>query len=363
MTFKPSRLIEVGIAKGSTWGTPVAVGAGDGLLLTAENLTGSRTVEGLIDDSIGLPWQRFHKKGIETVAGTLDGYLRYDGISLKLLAAIMGADSTAPIGIAAGRHTMEPATQVFGHYWTLAVGLDSTHILEVPSFKVIGATWTFEMGQRAKFSYNCGGDVVNVNTETEINGEAGSPVNKPSTLAAVTFDATEETNIVCMTEAGRFQMSELTTDTLADVAITGGTVSFARPLEGARTVNAPNLGINELKSTTKPVGTASFNFDVTDAETQDFMEQIKANTQYFGLLEFVGDIMSGEAIPYKLRFEKRDMRIGKAAEAIGGDGKVPVTVDFVLMDDPTGTETGMSTAFDGPLAAYVENLSTTTHLA
>lgn len=78
--------------QGSTWDTPVAVGAGDGIRLKSEGLEGG---EGrLANEDVGRPWGGAPDRGPEGWRGPLNGDLYYGGNCGKLLAFWFGTSGS-----------------------------------------------------------------------------------------------------------------------------------------------------------------------------------------------------------------------------------------------------------------------------
>lgn len=160
------------LKKGSAWGTPVACGAGDGLLLLPTGVKqGDAALE--VDDSQGLFWSQDGTPGPIKVDGDLSGYLRYDGLD-RILAAIMGTAGVPSLhagGAISYDYAYTLASHVDGIFWTFARHWKN-YVEEVRSLKIAELTIKGERGKPLQFSAKCIGDAVaqdGTNTTTTFN--------------------------------------------------------------------------------------------------------------------------------------------------------------------------------------------------
>jgi hypothetical protein len=98
--------LKLAAKKASAWGTAVAVGAGDGILIRPGNW--NKTRPNNVDDSLGLFFPTDSDPGEIKVEGGLNAYLRYD--SLDLLLAMLCGSSTVAYGTPAESGTATSAT-------------------------------------------------------------------------------------------------------------------------------------------------------------------------------------------------------------------------------------------------------------
>lgn len=165
------------VKKASTWGTAVACGAGNGILVTSDSFMRDR--EKLADDSAGQPFSRHVDDGQIKLEGSLDSYLRYRGGELPLALVMGTAGSPAQQGATtAYLHTLTLADDCAGLFATYAADRGGSKIFEVPSVKFTEFTINGEAGQPLTISFNGQGDTLNRNTT--------SGTNTTTTIANVT---------------------------------------------------------------------------------------------------------------------------------------------------------------------------------
>ncbi|GAB4486017.1 MAG: hypothetical protein OHK006_13200 [Thermodesulfovibrionales bacterium] len=168
--------IKAAVKKASAWGTAVAVGANNGLLIRPSNIKKDRPSE--IDDSLGLYFPKDSDIGEIKAEGSVEAWLRYDSLDL-MIALAMGATGGAP--------TQQGATPAYAQKFTLANTLDGLfatfcinnqiNIDECPSLKVTGFTIKGEVGKALSITF----DVVAIDKIT------GSVTNTLVTFANVTY--------------------------------------------------------------------------------------------------------------------------------------------------------------------------------
>lgn len=134
------------LKKGTTWGTAVAAGAGDGLLLLPTGLRRDAPIE--VDDSQGLYYSADGTPGQISVAGDLPGYLRYDGLDLllALFAGSAGVPSLHVAGTISYDYVMDLADHSDGLFATF-VRHWKNYVEEVRSLKVVSVTLKGERGK------------------------------------------------------------------------------------------------------------------------------------------------------------------------------------------------------------------------
>lgn len=165
--------------KGAAFGTAVAGGAGDGVLLLPHTITKER--ENNLDDSLGISHSKLADPSSIKVEGGLNAYLRYEGLDL-LLAMCMGATGGAPaqqVATAAYLQTISFADCLDGLFGTLAVNLNKM-VEEFPSVKVMGFVLKGETGQALEIEFKVIADDLVEDSST----------NTTATMANVTFKDT-----------------------------------------------------------------------------------------------------------------------------------------------------------------------------
>ncbi len=162
--------------KASVWGTPVACGEGDGVLVRPHTLKKERPSQP--DDSLGLYFPSASDAGEIKVEGDLPAYLRYDGLDL-MLALAMGRTAGAPLQqetTAAYAQTLSLAEHNDGLFCTFAQD-NRVNIDEFPGVKLTGFTLRGEVGRPLEVSFGC---VAN-------DRVTDSTTNTQATFAGVTY--------------------------------------------------------------------------------------------------------------------------------------------------------------------------------
>lgn len=131
--------------KAGTWGTAVACGANDAVMILSEGIKKRQSNE--LDRSAGQSFFLTADRGNIVVDGDLSAYLRYDGLTMLLAMAMGTAGSPAQQGsTAAYKHVLQLATALDGKFCTLAID-KKVSIHECPSLKVLGFTIRGEAGK------------------------------------------------------------------------------------------------------------------------------------------------------------------------------------------------------------------------
>jgi len=136
--------------RGSVWGTAVACGANNAVLIKSERI--AKRVPPMVDPSAGFAFERVADQGAVSVTGTLEAELRYDGW-WDLLALWFGT-AGAPAqqgGTAAYSGTLQLARNTDGKFCTLAFD-KVTQIHEIPSGKIVGVTLSGRAGEAVTLS-------------------------------------------------------------------------------------------------------------------------------------------------------------------------------------------------------------------
>lgn len=235
----PSGLeVKAAVKKAATWGTAVACGAGDGVLLTGDTL--KRTIESLADDSLGLPFGEQRDQGEIKVEGALSAFLRYDGLDL-LIALAMGETSGAPTqpdAVGAPntyQQTFKLADALDGIFGTVAVN-KKVNVFEYSTCKIAGFTIRGEMGKP-----------IEIDLDVIANDEIyNSSTNSLTSFANVTYP--ERENRALMSQ-GVFRLNDQSAAALADtdkIYPQGFELSFKRNLKGDYVAGQNNKIIEPL---------------------------------------------------------------------------------------------------------------------
>lgn len=165
---------------GSTWGTAVALGATDGMLVTSvDGLKPGRPYLPANNESDS-PFPRTGDLGPrDPVNFTINAAARYDMGSLGILLGKIFGTVAAPAQqatTAAYLHEMQWADEVYGDFVTFAAERRNK-IYEVPSAKVLGVTFSVSDGL-VQMAYSLRGDEC----------KDDSTVNQATQMDAVTYD-------------------------------------------------------------------------------------------------------------------------------------------------------------------------------
>ncbi|MDR2018568.1 MAG: hypothetical protein LBQ00_06835 [Syntrophobacterales bacterium] len=167
--------IKAAYKRAAVWGTAVACGAGDGLLIIPSTIKKDATVD--VDDSLGTYFSKDGILGAIKVEGDLNAYMRYDGLDV-LLAQVMGI-AGAPVKqgtTAAYAYTYKPTTDTDGEFGTLTKNMKN-YIEEHTSAKIAGFTIKGEFGKALTIGFKV----------ISINKTADSTINTITTFNNVTF--------------------------------------------------------------------------------------------------------------------------------------------------------------------------------
>ncbi|MBI5634859.1 MAG: hypothetical protein HZA15_15435 [Nitrospirae bacterium] len=241
--------VQCAVKKATAWGTAVACGAGNGILILPSGVKKSRGSN--VDDSLGLFFPTESDPGEIKAEGDLKAYLRYDSLDL-LIALAMGATGGAP--------TQQGATTAYAQKFTLADNLDAlfatlcvnngVNIDEVTSAKVAGFTLKGDVGKPLEITFSViGNDRI-----------TGSVVNTLVTFADVTY--AESGNRVLYSH-GVCRMNDQTGIALASgdkIYPSGFELSYKRKMSG--------------------IYGAGGSFDVIDEPTNDGIPDIKLKLDF-----------------------------------------------------------------------------------
>lgn len=168
--------LKAAIKKATVWGTAVACGANNGILILPGNIKKDRSAQ--VDDSLGLYFAQDADIGEIKAEGSIPMYLRYDSLDL-LIALAMGATGGAP--------AQQGATAAYAQKFTLADDLDGlfatfclynqVNVDECASLKLTGFTIKGEIGRACGVTF----DAIAIDKIT------GSVVNTSVTFANVTY--------------------------------------------------------------------------------------------------------------------------------------------------------------------------------
>lgn len=342
------REIIVAIAKAATWRTPVALGAGNGILVT--EIGGDPQFDMLKDDSLGQMYITHIDKGKTTVQGTLKGFMRYDGLDLPL-GLVMGACGTpaqqgATIAYA---NDFTIADNNDGQFATMAVLKQTDKVWEWPSVKFYSITIEGEMNGVVTFSmeFMCNLCVWD------------SVVNTAGTMDTVTCP--ENGNRLILKDNVYFRMNDASGSALSssnNIYPTKFKFAFKRPM--------PNVdyeigqdGIAEPSQEGFPECTLELTFPRYDAVNHAYFEDWDEMTDKKIDIMFTGALIASTYYR-QFRIQAPCAQVTNGQAAISGPGRIPASITLELKGCDTAP-TGM-TGIIKPFQISVQNTKSTSVL-
>lgn len=168
--------------KATTWGTPVAAVALDGIGFVSETLKADvgvsedQQIEGSIQQRLGEPENRMF-------AGEISTAYRYEGLEPMTAMVFRTAGAPSTVDTTAKKHVFKLNNDGTGIFGTLAID-KGFEVHEFTTVKVTGLSLKLTKGQRAEITYRFIAHDMNINTS------AGT--NNNTTFASVTFPANRE---------------------------------------------------------------------------------------------------------------------------------------------------------------------------
>lgn len=327
----------------SAWRTAVALGAGDGVLITSESGF-TKAPQYKDDDSLGNPDILETYKMLESLSGpSLSGYLRYESWDVLLAHALGTAGTPTQVESTAYYNTYSPADNIAGKFVTLAMKKSATthNIWEIPSAKVTGFTISGRVGEFQTISINLMGNKL----------ENQSAVN--TSLSSVTYPTKQ--NLIKFDTRTKFRMNTQSGDALSDSDIIypmSYEITYQRPHQ--ENFEAMYADASEPVQSGFATATIKLGFDKYSSDT--FMDSIAADTEKKMDVLFEGDIIAGST-RYTLRFDLPKIRWQTGEAPVSGPGTIPHNLTGRLLG-VSSAPTGMTGVTD-PLSMYVVNTRTT----
>jgi len=342
------RELIIGLKKTAAWGTALACGATDGVLILSESI--KQTIEDLADDSLGAYFHHQTDKGKRNVAGNLEAYMRYEGLDVAL-ALIMGTAGVPTIqgATAAYINSYVMANEIYGLFATLAMLKKSDVVHEFPSIKLHGFTLSGEMYAPMKITLNTLPDKL----------VTDSVINTAATMANVTYP--DKSNRIIMNSDTTVKINDKSAIALADgdkVYPASFELTFNRPLEGDIVVGAE--GIDEPIGTGFPEATLKLTFPKYDDANHDFFADWEAFTEKKAEIYLKGTLIE-DTYYYDFKITMPNLKVTDVDTPAAGPGKIPNSLTFRLL----GTDSaplGM-TGITKPFQIDVTNKRTTDPLA
>lgn len=311
--------LKFAIKKAAAWGTAVACGAGDGMLLLPTSVKRDAPLD--VDDSLGQYFAKDGTPGAVTVGGDLPGYLRYDGCDL-LIALFMGTAGIPTLhagGAASYDYVYDFAENIDGLFATFAKDLKN-YVSEVPSIKVAGLTIKGETGKPLQLIAQVVGDnMVQDGTNTTV------------TMNNVTIS--EVANRIQFAQ-GVFRMNDRDAVALAagdQIAPSSFELTASRKLSGTYGTYTTGGGnsqdlIDEPVNDGRPEFTLKLQFPKHTSATR--LAELGADTRKKMDVTFTGQIIEG-AIPRLFKIELPHLQM-KSVDIVDEEGIIKEPVEFAV---------------------------------
>lgn len=306
------------LKKGTTWGTAVAAGANDGLLLLPTGLRRDAPIE--VDDSQGLYFSADGTPGQISLSGDLPGYLRYDGcdLLLALFTGSAGVPALHAAGTTSYDYVMDLADNSDGLFATF-VRHWKNYVEEVRSLKVVSISLKGERGKPLQLVVGTLGDHAvydGVNTDTTFNNVTLVETAHRLHFAQGAFRMNDQDDIALAAGALVYPNSfELTASrkmtTLASGRLTTGGVT-------------PQDVIDEPVNDGMPEVSLKFGFPYHTGKVS--LEELGTDTRKKADIVFTGALIEG-AIPrlFKIEFPHLQM---KTVDVVDASGNISEPVEF-----------------------------------
>lgn len=336
MSALTGREMVAAAALASTWNTAVACGAGDGILLTSLGL--KQNIDLLKDESFGITHIKRSDQGRIAVAGSIGGYMRYEGLDL-LLALVMGAAGTPTQqgATAAYAYAYALADNIDGLFATIAVLKTSDKVFEYPSCKVHG----FRIGGAMNESLVATFDIA---ADQEV---LDSATNTSATMANVTYP--DAVNRILLTKAQSFycRINDASGDALDsgdNCGISSFELSYNRPPETLYDFLV--TGGAEPSQQTHAAAQLTVNFNRLDDANFPLFEDWSDGTAKKIEFSFTGPLIASTYY-YLFKIQIPNALVIDADGTPTGPGRIPAKLTFDLRGcdaAPTGM-TGITTPF------------------
>lgn len=299
------------LKKGSTWGTAATCGAGDGIEILSEGITGGSALierRGLTGDS----QMRSGVAGPETYSGSITMDAVYEDIG-HAFGLVFGTASTSGTQ-APYTHTFTVLDDLEGIFGTLAIKADTLEVHEYESVKFNGFELSAAPGAPASLRF----DVI----PNDLNMNTSSGNNTLTTMTNVTLSSDRERALFSQAVVSLKAASTATAITAADaVCLEGFTVNVARNLAGKITT-CDGLNISEPQPNDFITVGGSFTVPYHNATATAFHAWSVAKTELMGSIVFTG-ASGGKTLTVYLSGVQLD---GKPN--ISGPGASNVTFNF-----------------------------------
>lgn len=342
------RELIIALKKAAAWHTPVACGVGDGLLVLQDSFKITNKLE--LDDSAGQNFITQADPGEDNLAGSPNGYLRYEGFDVAL-ALVMGQSAGAPAqqeATAAYANTYSMASNIRGLFGTMALQKLANKVWEFPSVKLHGFKITAMTNKPAQITFDAIADKL----------DRASATNTTVTMAAVTYP--DKSNRVFMNKDTVVRINDRDGAALGagdEINPSSIEITMQRPMD-TEAVSGQD-GLDEPDDNGFPVVTVVLKFPRYDAANDAFFDDWNASTPKKLEILFKGKLIEGTYY-YQQKFSFCNVKADNPQAPVNGAGKIPFTVTLQAMG-AEAAPTGMS--FTQPMQIEVINKRTTDPLA
>lgn len=170
--------IVCGIKKATTWGTEVAVTSTGAIALLPSSFQLSDAFADFLPRDIGGGNFRKAQARLQedcSFSIAFDSTYGSNG-ALALLSGFLGTESTPTetnVGQGDYNCTMDFASSVYGNFWTLAHSIETDRVRAIPSFKVVGVTYTHAVNGAGTWTFQCVADRSIVSSTTTVGNLQG----------------------------------------------------------------------------------------------------------------------------------------------------------------------------------------------
>ncbi len=335
-----------GFKKAAAWHTPVACGAGDGLLILSDGIKAGIAQEP--DDSAGQPWVTDIDTGETTTAGNIEAYMFYEGMDV-LIASVMGTSQVPALIVStqAYSNTYDMATEIFGIFGTMAEKKLTDVIWEYPSVKVHGFKLSGEKNKPCKINFDMICDKL----------DRDSSINTDVTMASV---VATPGNRILMDKSTIFRMNDQDGIALASGDIikpSSFELTVSRPMDSDSV--AGEDGVAEPDDNGFPVVSLMLKFPRYNEENNAFFDSWEAGTPKKLDITFTGKLISDDQY-YTFRLIFPHARVADPEAPLSGAGKIPFSMKLDCYG-AAAAPTGMTNLVE-PMRIEVINKRTTNPL-
>ncbi len=341
----------IGVKKAAVWGTAVAAGANNGVLVRGDFDLGLDISQDKAED-VGVAFVETVDAGRVTAEGTLGAWLRFEGLDV-LLALAMGT-AGAPVQqrvTTAHRHTLQLATTLDGLFASIAAKKKSDRVFEWAGVKVGGFTIKGAMRGPTEITFPL---IAN-----DLARNAGSGTNNTTTIAAVTY---RSKGLRAYTDENAYlRMNDQSGAGLGagdNLVVSEWELAYRRQLAGGHVTDGTR-GIDEPRSTGFPEITFSVKFPQYGDAAETFWTNFDAATAKKAAVYLKGPLIASTYYN-EILISMPHLKVASIKTPISGPGKIPTDVVFNVLN-AAAAPTGMTVT--KPFQLELQNTITTDLLA